>query len=115
MPPRRNLNKYVSKEKNPSIKKKETEITSTLTESTLSPELTQQFELELCWCIQQLQIALKSGKLNEKQGNLTLNFITRKLSSNCFILNYKLCKIKFYSKRQQESFDYFDEQFHSDN
>lgn len=36
------------------------------------PELTQeqqqQFEVELCWCIQQLQNALKSGKLNEKQG-----------------------------------------------
>lgn len=34
----------------------------------LSPELEQQFEVELCWCIQQLQLALKSGKLNNKQG-----------------------------------------------
>ncbi|XP_019866500.1 UPF0488 protein CG14286 isoform X2 [Aethina tumida] len=33
----------------------------------LSPELEQQFEVELCWCIQQLQLALKSGKLNNKQ------------------------------------------------
>ncbi|KRT84108.1 hypothetical protein AMK59_797, partial [Oryctes borbonicus] len=33
----------------------------------LSPEVAQQFELELCWCIQQLQTALKSGKLNSKQ------------------------------------------------
>lgn len=28
----------------------------------------QQFEIELCWCIQQLQTALKSGKLNSKQS-----------------------------------------------
>lgn len=28
----------------------------------------EKFESELCWCIQQLQRALKSGKLNEKQG-----------------------------------------------
>lgn len=39
------------------------------TTSILSPELEQQFEVELCWCIQQLQIALSSGKLNNKQGN----------------------------------------------
>lgn len=31
-------------------------------------ELNQQFETELCWCIQQLQIGLKSQKLNTKQG-----------------------------------------------
>ncbi|KAJ8944141.1 hypothetical protein NQ318_013325 [Aromia moschata] len=36
---------------------------------TLSSELEQQFEIELCWCIQQLQIALKSGKLNNKQAH----------------------------------------------
>lgn len=29
----------------------------------------EKFEMELCWCIQQLQRALKSGKLSEKQGN----------------------------------------------
>lgn len=34
-----------------------------------NPDFDQQkFEVELCWCIQQLQKALKSGKLNEKQG-----------------------------------------------
>nr|CAH7757416.1 unnamed protein product [Callosobruchus chinensis] len=37
------------------------------TSATMSPELEQQFEVELCWCIQQLQIALQSGKLNNKQ------------------------------------------------
>ncbi|XP_018573401.1 UPF0488 protein CG14286 [Anoplophora glabripennis] len=30
-------------------------------------ELEHQFEMELCWCIHQIQIALKSGKLNNKQ------------------------------------------------
>ncbi|KAJ8910845.1 hypothetical protein NQ315_015580 [Exocentrus adspersus] len=38
----------------------------------LTPEFEQQFESELCWCIQQLQIALKSGKLNNKQGAITM-------------------------------------------
>lgn len=28
----------------------------------------EKFEVELCWCIHQLQTALKSGKLSEKQG-----------------------------------------------
>ncbi|CAH0546195.1 unnamed protein product [Brassicogethes aeneus] len=37
------------------------------TSNGISPELEQQFELELCWCIQQLQTALKSGKLKDKQ------------------------------------------------
>lgn len=31
-------------------------------------EIEQQLELELCWCIQQLQTALRIGKLNSKQG-----------------------------------------------
>lgn len=35
----------------------------------VTPELEQQFEVELCWCIQQLKTALKTGKLNNKQGN----------------------------------------------
>ncbi|KAH8409226.1 hypothetical protein KR009_010946 [Drosophila setifemur] len=32
-----------------------------------------QFELELCWCVQQLNIALESGKLSQKVGELVLN------------------------------------------
>lgn len=27
-----------------------------------------QFELELCWCVQQLETALNSGKLSQKVG-----------------------------------------------
>lgn len=34
----------------------------------LAPEQEQQFQIELYWCIQQLQTALSSGKLNNKQG-----------------------------------------------
>lgn len=50
----------------------------------------QQFEIELCWCIQQLQTALKSGKLNPKQGT--------KLAFYFIILVFKviLVKILFY-------------------
>ncbi|XP_022914513.2 UPF0488 protein CG14286 [Onthophagus taurus] len=33
----------------------------------ISPEAAQQFELELYWCIQQLQSGLRLGKLNPKQ------------------------------------------------
>lgn len=29
-----------------------------------------QFELELCWCVQQLETALNSGKLSQKVGKL---------------------------------------------
>ncbi|KAJ8981299.1 hypothetical protein NQ317_004035 [Molorchus minor] len=36
--------------------------------SVMTPEFQQKFELELCWCIQQIQVALKSGKLNNKQA-----------------------------------------------
>lgn len=35
---------------------------------TNDPEAEQQFQVELCWCIQQLQTTLNSGKLNPKQG-----------------------------------------------
>lgn len=31
-----------------------------------------QFELELCWCVQQLQTALDSGKLSQKIGKFTI-------------------------------------------
>lgn len=34
----------------------------------LTPEQEEQFQIELCWCINQLQTALSSGKLNNKQG-----------------------------------------------
>lgn len=34
----------------------------------MTPEQEQQFQVELYWCIQQLQTALGNGKLNNKQG-----------------------------------------------
>jgi hypothetical protein len=37
-----------------------------------NPEVQEQFETELCWCIQQLQRALNSSKLNQKQGSMYL-------------------------------------------
>ena len=44
------------------------------TSSGLSQEAEDQFELELCWCIQQLGKCLASGKLAEKQAHdLTKN------------------------------------------
>lgn len=38
-------------------------------------EFDQQFETELCWCIQQLQTGLKSQKLSAKQGMFESYFI----------------------------------------
>jgi len=35
--------------------------------SGLNSEVEDQFELELCWCIQQLEASLASGKLQDKQ------------------------------------------------
>ncbi|GJQ84228.1 hypothetical protein Trydic_g2896 [Trypoxylus dichotomus] len=63
MPPKTKLHKFTGKIK-PQTKRENEENPPELQ---LSPEAAQQFELELCWCIQQLQTALKSGKLNPKQ------------------------------------------------
>ncbi|XP_015516238.1 UPF0488 protein CG14286 [Neodiprion virginianus] len=43
------------------------ESASTSTSNSLDREAEDKFEVELCWCIQQLQTALDSGKLTEKQ------------------------------------------------
>lgn len=37
----------------------------------------QQFELELCWCIQTLETSLATGKLNAKQGNFVVAFFLK--------------------------------------
>ncbi|KAK9294785.1 hypothetical protein QLX08_010721 [Tetragonisca angustula] len=48
--------------------------TAAETSSGLSQEAEDQFELELCWCIQQLEMCLATGKLSEKQTHdLTKN------------------------------------------
>ncbi|XP_018325902.1 UPF0488 protein CG14286 [Agrilus planipennis] len=39
----------------------------TCTSNNDQEELKREFEVELCWCIEQLQKALKAGKLNKKQ------------------------------------------------
>lgn len=41
------------------------------TASGLTQEAEDQFELELCWCIQQLETCLSSGKLSDKQAQDT--------------------------------------------
>ncbi|XP_076294881.1 UPF0488 protein CG14286 [Lasioglossum baleicum] len=41
------------------------------TASGLTQEAEDQFELELCWCIQQLETCLNSGKLSDKQAQDT--------------------------------------------
>lgn len=64
---------------NPCISPKATvDVNST---SGLDPEVEDQFELELCWCIQQLETSLGSGKLQEKQAQ-DLSKHIRSLKSN---------------------------------
>ncbi|CAH1119778.1 unnamed protein product [Phaedon cochleariae] len=45
-------------------------------------EQAQKFELELCWCIQQLQLALNSGKLNNKQSQDHTKSLNTLMSNN---------------------------------
>lgn len=47
----------------------QSKLTQTCVESSsgLSQEVEDQFELELCWCVQQLEMCLFTGKLPEKQ------------------------------------------------
>lgn len=97
MPPKQKVNRGSAKSK---ISKPQT-----LTEKkecseeipSLSIETQQQFEMEICWCIQQLQAALKSGKLNPKQG------------SNLLCLFRIFIFLFMYSSRTYKSFKCVDE------
>ncbi|XP_066584581.1 UPF0488 protein CG14286 [Prorops nasuta] len=51
------------------------------TASGLSSKAEDQFELELCWCIQQLELTLSNGKLKERQL-MDLSKSIRTLKSN---------------------------------
>ncbi|XP_075154982.1 UPF0488 protein CG14286 [Haematobia irritans] len=42
------------------------------TSSSGNEEMDRQFELELCWCVQQMETALNSGKLSQKVADDTL-------------------------------------------
>lgn len=71
MPPKPKLHKDKGKLK--SIPKPVQKTPNNTTEPSTSTEDTNnqaQFEVELVWCIQQLQSALSSGKLSEKQGTI---------------------------------------------
>lgn len=62
MPPKAKLYKSTGKKKN------DPQGLSQSTSVSLTSEQEDQFQVELYWCIQQLQSALGSGKLNNKQG-----------------------------------------------
>lgn len=81
-PPKLNLNKKTSGKYKPTIQKTNVvspqnvirnnqpqPSTSSGTDSTQSSSsLEEQFELELYWCVQQLEVTLQTGKLNPKQS-----------------------------------------------
>lgn len=58
---------------------------------------TEQFELELCWCIQTLENSLASGKLNAKQGKKKGLFDREPNSVECSINSESLHLFKYYS------------------
>lgn len=62
MPPKPKLYKSTGKSKN------DPQGPSQSSSVSLTSEQADQFQVELYWCIQQLQSALGSGKLNNKQG-----------------------------------------------
>lgn len=73
MPPKTKLHKNSGKPK--AMPQPSPTTSSGETGSGLSPEVARQFEVELCWCIQELQKALRSGKLNEKQSKYFVDLI----------------------------------------
>ncbi|XP_044254075.1 UPF0488 protein CG14286 [Tribolium madens] len=61
-----------------------------------NPELQEQFESELCWCIQQLQRSINSGKLNQKQvleSTKVLNMLMN--NTTPFIKKRQLMRVTF--------------------
>ncbi|KAJ3662137.1 hypothetical protein Zmor_006496 [Zophobas morio] len=59
-------------------------------------EIQEQFELELCWCIQQLQRSLNSGKLNQKQVQEHTKVLNSLMSNSTpFIKKRQLMRLTF--------------------
>ncbi|XP_053984309.1 UPF0488 protein CG14286 [Hylaeus volcanicus] len=110
--PKTNVKKGISRNKNteppnavnPSCSNAETA-------SGLSQEAEDQFELELCWCIQQLQVYLATGKLSEKQArDLTKNVSVLRSSTAPLIKKRQIMRTTLGNYREKMLLD---EQKHS--
>lgn len=77
MPPKPKLHKDKGRLKTIPKKVQNTTPSEPTTSTSQDVETQQQFEVELVWCIQQLQSALNAGKLNQKQSKIV--FILRYL------------------------------------
>ncbi|XP_043250590.1 UPF0488 protein CG14286 [Colletes gigas] len=76
------------------------------TSSGLSLEAEDQFELELCWCIQQLQTGLASGKLSEKQArDLYRNIKTLKSNTASLIKKRQIMRNTLGNYREKMSLE----------
>jgi hypothetical protein len=61
-----------------------------------NPEVQEQFETELCWCIQQLQRALNSSKLNQKQVQENTRILNMLMNNSTpFIKKRQLMRLTF--------------------
>lgn len=58
-------------------------------------ESTRQFEIELCWCVQQFQLTIDSGKLNPKQIQDTEKNIKKLKGSAPLIQKRQLMRTSF--------------------
>ncbi|XP_003397162.4 UPF0488 protein CG14286 [Bombus terrestris] len=67
--PRTNAKKPTANKKNAEPKLADSASVGAETNSGLSQEAEDQFEVELCWCIQQLEMCLGTGKLPERQAH----------------------------------------------
>ncbi|XP_076761417.1 UPF0488 protein CG14286 [Xylocopa sonorina] len=76
------------------------------TTSGLTQEAEDRFELELCWCIQQLELCLATGKLPEKQAHdLTKNINILKSNNAPLIKKRQIMRSTLGNYREKMSLD----------
>lgn len=102
MPPQRaKLHKTTGKLKtipkltSPSSSSQEQNLQPSTSRTEEDSESTRQFEIELCWCIQQFQISIDSGKLNPKQIQDTEKNIKKLKGSAPLIQKRQLMRTSF--------------------
>ncbi|XP_044766551.1 UPF0488 protein CG14286 [Coccinella septempunctata] len=61
----------------------------------MTPEMEEKFESELLWCIQQLQSALKSGKLSKKQSDSTLKSLNVLMGNSSIVKKRQTMRVLF--------------------
>nr|XP_003703599.1 PREDICTED: UPF0488 protein CG14286 [Megachile rotundata] len=105
--PRTNVKKPATNKKSvESSRTTDSANSSTDTTSGLSQEAEDQFEVELCWCIQQLEMCLATGKLLEKQAfDLNKNISILKSNSAPLIKKRQIMRNTLGNYREKMALD----------